>query len=142
MKIFVRLFACIALLAALGAPAFASVRAVIDKSEQRMRVYDGDTLLYDWPASTGLMSSYTPTGTFHPIRFYPGTHASGKYGKNMIWSVYYKGIRAVHGVDDPSDLAALGKWGTSMGCTHLSPTNAKIFYDIAQRQHVTIKIQD
>jgi len=128
----------------LPSAAHAGVKAVIDKSEQTMRVWEGDKLLYIWPASTGKLSAYTPTGTFHPTRFYPGRHTSGKYGGSMIDSVYYKGIRAIHGVDEPEHLAALGKYGTSNGCTHLSPEHARIFYRLASKykhSQVTIVIQ-
>lgn len=127
-----------------ASPASAEVKAVIDKSEQTMRVWESGTLLYTFPASTGKLSAYTPTGTFHPTRFYAGKHISGKYGGSMIDSVYYKGIRAIHGVDEPEHLAALGKYGTSNGCTHLSAENARIFYGLARKykpSQVTIVIQ-
>lgn len=126
-----------------AAPANAAgITAIIDKSKQRMLVYDDWCLRYDWPASTGLLSSYTPSGTFHPVKFAPGVHPSSKYGKNMYWAVYYKGVRAIHGIDNPDDLKKLGVEGSSMGCTHLTPEDAKTFYHMVHgRTDVTIVIQ-
>jgi hypothetical protein len=129
----------------LASPALAGVKAVIDKSTQQMQVWEGDTLLYTWPASTGKKSSYTPTGTFHPYKVSAGKHRSSKYGASMIDSVYYKGTRAIHGVDEPESVALLGVKGSSMGCTHLSAANAKIFYTLVQKHGfsgVTIVIQE
>jgi hypothetical protein len=149
MHIIGRLFAAVFIALALSAsPAYAAVKlkAVIDKSEQRMYVYDGKgTLLHNWCASTGKVSSYSRVGTFRPHRFWPGTHYSSSYGGKMIDSVYYDGNRAVHGVDDPAELEALCKYGTSYGCTHLSAEHANIFYNLVvnlKRSEVQIIVQE
>ena len=135
--------AILALAGALVSPALAhggGVKAVIDKSEQRMQVWKGDTLLYTWPASTGKKSAYTPTGTFYVQRYWAGEHNSSKYGTKMIDTVYYDGTRAIHGIDDPDKLALIGVQGVSMGCTVLSPQHAKIFFDLA-RSHKTSQVK-
>lgn len=128
-------------------PSTAGVKAVIDKSDQLMFVWVDGIFRYVWLASTGKKSAYTPTGQFHPTRFYPGVHQSSKYGSNMYWTVYYevRGVRAVHGVDKLEDLEALGNYGTSYGCTHLTVEHAKLFYDLTQsykRSQVEIIIQE
>src|SRR5689334_21732404 len=75
--------------ALMSAPAAAGVKAVIDKSEQRMYVWENGTLTYTWAASTGKKSTYTPTGTFHPYKQIRH-HISSTYGKPMAFAVYYK----------------------------------------------------
>lgn len=122
----------------------AGVRAIIDKSEQRMYVYVNEKLTHVWLASTGAKSAYTPTGTFHPQSF-DATHVSSIYGDPMPYSVFYKGDRAVHGTVDPEKIPLLGVRGSSMGCTHLSVEDAKTFYQLASKykpRNVTIKIQE
>lgn len=42
-------------------------RIEVDVSEQRMRVYEGDRLIWDWPASTGLPGFPTRYGRFHVL---------------------------------------------------------------------------
>lgn len=147
MKRLLGIVAALALCVGGATPSMAEVTAVVDKSDQLMFVWVDGIFRYAWLASTGEKSTYTPEGNYHPTRFYPGVHKSSKYGDNMYWTVYYevKGVRAVHGVDKPEDLKALGNYGTSYGCVHLSPENAKIFYDLAQahkRSQVKITIQE
>src|SRR3569832_2236314 len=123
-------------------PAQAGVKAVIDKSEQLMYVYENGVLAYPpWDVSTGLKDTYTPTGTFHPYKTY-AHHISATYGKPMVWAVYYKGTRAIHGTDGTED-GKLGK-RASMGCTHTTNEHAKIFFDLAYKYgfaNTTIVIQ-
>jgi hypothetical protein len=109
------------------------IKAVVDKSQQMMHVYDATGReIYTFCASTGKLSSYSRVGTFHPYRFYPGKHYSGSYGGSMIDSVYYDGNRAIHGVDEPKNVEALCKYGTSFGCVHISKENARIFYNLTK----------
>ncbi len=142
MKVRILLF-LVGLLTGLGAtPSLASIRAVIDKSEQRMYVYLDGNLHYTWLASTGKKSTYTPTGTFHPYKRLKH-HISSTYGKPMAWAVYYKGTRAIHGTDGLDD-ALLGS-PASMGCTHITNDQAKIFYGLVEKYGnagVTIVIQE
>lgn len=42
-------------------------RIVVSLAEQRMRVYEGDQLIWDWPVSTGIESSPTYPGTFQVL---------------------------------------------------------------------------
>jgi acyl-CoA synthetase (AMP-forming)/AMP-acid ligase II len=127
------------------AHAATKLKAVIDKSEHQMYVYAGDgKLLYNWPASTG--GGYTPTGTWHVTGFAAGMHKSSKYKTKMYWTVYYEPAdgtarRAVHGISDAANVAALGKSNAGMGCPHLSVDNSKIFYDLAaQYKHSEVVI--
>ena len=135
MKGFLYAVLAVSLGLCLSSPAWAEVkvRAVVDKSEQHVYVYDGKGhLLYSWCASTGKVSSYSRTGTFRPTKYYPGKRFSGSYGGSMIDSVYYDGKRAIHGVDEPANLAALCKYGTSYGCVHVSPENAHTFNQLTK----------
>jgi hypothetical protein len=123
--------ACLSLCA--PAAAAVKIKAVVDKSQQMMHVYDATGReIYTFCASTGKVSSYSRVGTFHPYKFYPGKHYSGSYGGSMIDSVYYDGNRAIHGVDEPKNVEALCKYGTSFGCVHISKENAHTFYNLTK----------
>lgn len=142
----------LALLAVGGALVFSSsahaatkLKAVVDKSEHQMYVYDeAGKLLYQWDASTG--GAYTPTGTWHVTGFSAGMHHSSKYGTRMYWTVYYEPAdgtarRAVHGISDAANVAALGKSSAGMGCVHLSVEDSKTFYNLAaQYKHREVAI--
>src|SRR6186997_2814453 len=49
-------------------PASARILIEIDKSAQRMTVFQDGAQLYAWPVSTGLRSYDTPGGEFTPFR--------------------------------------------------------------------------
>lgn len=136
MKAFLSIMLAILWGLCLSTPTLAAtkIKAVVDKSDQRMYVYDDEgEMLYSFCASTGKVSTYSRVGTFHPQSFRPGKHYSGSYGGSMINSVYYDGARAVHGVEEPENIKALCHYGTSYGCTHLSIGDAKIFFDLAAK---------
>ncbi|MBN2004233.1 MAG: L,D-transpeptidase family protein [Anaerolineae bacterium] len=51
-------------------------KVVINIDEQRMRVYENDALIYDWPVSTGIASSPTHRGVFQALEKHEMAYAS------------------------------------------------------------------
>jgi hypothetical protein len=116
------------------------VKAVVSRSEQRLRVYlnCSSTPTYTWATSTGIKGRSTPTFNTQPSgRFGKIGNSSSKYPGggckpygNMPFAVYFKanGNYAIHGT------CAEGKLGkpASHGCIRISRANAKTFQDIVK----------
>jgi lipoprotein-anchoring transpeptidase ErfK/SrfK len=63
-------------------------RIVISTAEQRMRVYENDALLHDWPVSTGLADSPTYTGEFQILSKEENAYAS----QWDLWMPHFMGV--------------------------------------------------
>ncbi len=63
-------------------------RIEVDVSEQRMRVYKGDRLIWDWPASTGLPGYPTRYGRFHVLDKIPMAYSRPW----KLWMPHWLGI--------------------------------------------------
>jgi LysM repeat protein len=63
-------------------------RIEIDVSEQRMRVYEGDSLIWDWPASTGLPGYPTRYGRFQVLDKIPMAYSRPW----KLWMPHWLGI--------------------------------------------------
>jgi len=115
------------------------VLAKIDISQQRMKVYKGNTLLYNWKVSTGRKGHNTPTGCYCPTSL-ERLHHSRKYNNaRMPFSVFFRSGYAVHGT---KNLSRLGR-RASHGCVRLHTSNAKKFYNLvhkAGRHNTSIRI--
>ena len=115
------------------------VLAKIDISQQRMKVYKGDTLLYNWKVSTGRKGHSTPTGHYRPTSM-ERLHRSRKYNNaRMPYSVFFRSGYAVHGTKSVSRLGRRA----SHGCVRLHTSNAKKFYKLvrkAGRHNTSIRI--
>jgi lipoprotein-anchoring transpeptidase ErfK/SrfK len=110
---------------------------LVDISEQHMYVYDGDTLLYSFIASTGMGNS-TRVGTFSVLNKIPNA-----YGATWnIWmpnwlGIYWSGSlqNGIHALPILSNGATLwaGYLGTpiSYGCIVLNTYDAQVLYDWA-----------
>lgn len=113
--------------------------AKIDISQQRMRVYRGNKLLYNWKVSTGKRGFRTPTGNYKP-KTMEKMHYSRKYNNApMPYSVFFRGGYAVHGT---RSVKRLGR-PASHGCVRLRTSNAKKFYSLirkAGKRNTSIKI--
>ena len=115
-------------------------RIVISTAEQRMRVYENDELLHDWPVSTGLTSSPTYTGHFQVLSKQENAYAS----QWDLWmphfiAVYRAGgdtYNGIHGLPTLSSGRRLweGALGSpaSYGCIILGLQEAEILYDWAE----------
>ena len=115
------------------------VVAKIDISQQRMRVYRGNKLIYNWKVSTGKKGHNTPTGHYKP-KSMEKMHYSRKYNNApMPYSVFFRGGYAVHGTRSVSRLGRRA----SHGCVRLRTSNAKKLYSLIRkvgRHNSSIKI--
>ena len=109
-------------------------------SDQRLRVYAGETLLHDFICSTGIASSPTITGTFQILSKEENAYASSW----DLWMPYFMGIyrsgpdftNGIHGLPTLSSGARLweGYLGrpVSYGCIVVGLDEAAILYEWAE----------
>lgn len=115
-------------------------RIVISVVEQRMRVYENDALLYEWPVSTGMAGSPTYTGEFQILSKEHNAYA----GQWDLWmphfmAVYraggsiYNGIHALPILSNGQRLweGALGS-PASYGCIILGVEEAETLFNWAE----------
>lgn len=115
-------------------------RIVISVAEQRMRVYENDQLLYEWPVSTGISTSPTYTGIFQVLDKEENAYA----GQWDLWMPYflavyraggevYNGIHALPILSSGQRLWA-GLLGSpaSYGCIILGVEEAETLYNWAE----------
>ncbi len=132
----VRLAGAAALVAALAAPAGASVLfpkpasvyAKVSIADQRMEVVinrgDGKKETYSWKVSTGRKGFETPPGQFRPD-YLDELHHSTKYeNAPMPYSVFFNDGIAVHATTETKRLGS----PASHGCVRLDPQNAEVFF--------------
>lgn len=112
----------------LSTTANAGVKAVIDKSEQRMYVSQNGKHLYTWKVSTGKKLSWTRNGTFGIQSLRPNWYSRKYNNAPMPHSVFYDDGRAIHGTDNVERLG----YQDSRGCVRLSRENAKIFFNLVK----------
>ncbi|MBN1953670.1 MAG: peptidoglycan binding domain-containing protein [Anaerolineae bacterium] len=121
-------------------------RIVVSIDEQRMRVYEGDHLRYDWPVSTGIARSPTYTGVFQVLDKEEMAYAS----QWNLWmphflAVYragggvYNGIHALPILSNGQRLweGSLGS-PASFGCIILGIEEAELLYNWADVGVLTI----
>lgn len=107
----------------------ASVVARVDLSTQTMTVTQNGVVKYRWKVSTARPGKLTPTGSWS-AKWLSKNHRSSRYhNAPMPYSVFYSGNYAVHGTNQ---VGRLGRTA-SAGCIRLHPSNAAIFYSLAQR---------
>ena len=110
---------------------------LVDRGDQKMYTYDGDTLVRTYIISTGKDLSPTPRGTFTIYRMTPSRYMQGPIpGINTTyydlpgvpWNLYFtKEGAVVHGAYWHDDFGHQH----SNGCVNLRPTDAKDLYDWA-----------
>jgi L,D-transpeptidase catalytic domain len=110
-------------------------KIVVDRSEQKLSAYDGETLFMDISISTGLELTPTPRGTFSVFKKTPSRYMQGPLPNlpskqyydlpGVPWNLYFThGGAVIHGA----------YWHTSFGtpyshgCVNLSPADAKKLY--------------
>ncbi len=104
-----------------------TLKAVIDLSNQRMTVMNGDEeVLHQWPISSGRSGYHTPNGTYYPQWRSRMWRSKQYYGAPMPYSVFFHRGYAVHGT------YATGLLGrpASHGCIRLSTKNAATFFKL------------
>lgn len=128
--------------AMLPEPIVMNRRIVVSMSEQRVRVYENNTLIWDWLASTGISSSPTWPGVYQIISHEPNAYA----GNWDLWMPNFMGVyRPIPGADftngfhgfptrGGSQLLWTNSLGTRVtyGCILLSDTNVQLLYDWAE----------
>lgn len=112
-------------------------RIIVDRSEQQLYAYDGETLFMSATTSTGLDLTPTPRGTFvvyrkSPTRYMqgpiPGVSAKEYDLPGVPWNLYFTEDGAViHGAYWHNSFGK--KW--SNGCVNLPPPIARTLYDWA-----------
>lgn len=106
------------------------VLALVSVSNQTMRVYYENRLLYQWPVSTAKPGKITPTGRFTP-GFLSKNHRSSRYNNApMPYAIFYDGHYAIHGTDQTDKLGQ----PASRGCVRLHPDNARILFRMVQSE--------
>lgn len=110
-------------------PVLAGVKARIDLSEQRMKVFVNGLYFATWKVSTARRGYHTPTGTFRP-KWLARMHYSKKYHHSpMPYSIFFHYGFAIHGT---YEIKRLGK-PVSHGCIRLHPRHAaKLFALVRQ----------
>lgn len=113
-------------------------RVIIDRSEQKLYAYDGDTMFMDAPISTGLELTPTPRGTFTVFKKTPSRYMQGpipgitntEYDlPGVPWNLYFTNQGAViHGTYWHD---RFGK-PSSNGCVNLNPSDARKLYTWAE----------
>lgn len=112
------------------------VLAKVDLSQQRMKVYRGGKLLYNWPVSTGRAGYRTPTGTWRIHRMHKRYYSRKYDNAPMPYAMFYYRGFAVHGT---SSIKRLGR-PASHGCVRLHPSNAATLFSLVKRNGGTVKV--
>lgn len=118
---------------------FPPKRIEIDISSQRFYAYQGDTLVYNFPTSTGLPGRDTAAGHFKVQSKIPMAYSSIWQLNMPYWlGIYYVGRieNGIHALPIRPDGSVM--WGgllgqkASYGCVILSTQAARIIYDWAE----------
>ena len=105
------------------------ITAHIDLSQQRMKVFKGDSLIHTWRISTARKGYVTPVGNYKP-QFLERMHYSKRYHHSpMPYSIFFRGNFAIHGTNS---IRRLGR-RASHGCVRLHPKNAKKLYTLIRK---------
>ena len=106
-----------------------TIIAVVDKSDQKLHLYENGLKKHSWEVSTARKGKVTPTGTWN-AKWLSKYHKSTIYNNApMPYSIFYNGNFAIHGTDQ------IGRLGTpaSSGCVRLHPENAAVLYAMVEQ---------
>ena len=104
------------------------VRAEIDLSDQRLRVFVDGGLKHEWKVSTARRGYRTPLGSYRPIRLERKWFSRKYHWSPMPYSVFFHGGYAIHGT---TEIKNLGR-PASHGCVRLHPDNAAVLFDLVR----------
>jgi lipoprotein-anchoring transpeptidase ErfK/SrfK len=129
--VFGRLALVVALSFAVSDAALAErVVAQVSVSQQTMKVYHENRLLFEWQVSTAKPGKITPTGNYRP-EFLSRYHKSRRYNNApMPYAIFFHGNYAIHGTDQIKRLGV----PASHGCVRLHPDNARILFRMVQSE--------
>jgi lipoprotein-anchoring transpeptidase ErfK/SrfK len=117
-------------LAIFSGNAEASVKVVIDLSDQTMTVKSGNSFTAKkWKVSTARKGYRTPTGNHTPYLMNERHFSSLYNNAPMPYSIFFKGNYAIHGTDA---LKSLGN-PASHGCVRLHPDNARLLFEMVEQ---------
>ena len=106
-----------------------TIIAVVDKSDQKLHLFESGIKKYTWVVSTARNGKVTPTGTWN-AQWLSKHHKSSIYNNApMPHSIFYNGNFAIHGTDQ------VGRLGTpaSSGCIRLHPENAEVLFAMVEQ---------
>ncbi len=116
--------------AALSGAHAATLVAQVDISTQTMTVTHRGQVKYRWKVSTARSGKVTPVGQW-TAKSLSRNHRSSRYNNApMPFSIFYNGHYAVHGTNQVNRLGR----PASAGCVRLHPNNAKVLFELAQRE--------
>ncbi len=104
-----------------------SVVALVDLSDQTMRLYVEDQLVHVWSVSTGAEGFETPVGAWTGT-WLSRNHWSSQYNSPMPWAVFFFEGYAVHATETTERLGQ----AASHGCVRLQTENARIFFELVE----------
>lgn len=110
-------------------PSFADVRAEIDISDQRLRLFVNGGLKHEWKVSTARRGYHTPVGKYRPIRLERKWFSRKYHWSPMPYSVFFHGGYAIHGTNE---IRNLGR-PASHGCVRLRPENAAVLFNLVRQ---------
>ena len=106
-----------------------TIIAVVDKSDQKLHLYQNGLKKYSWEVSTARKGKVTPTGTWN-AQWLSKHHKSSIYDNApMPYSIFYHGNFAIHGTDQIDRLGM----PASSGCVRLHPENAAVLFAMVER---------
>ena len=123
---FILLFLAVALPAVAQQPATAAKRVEINKTQQMLRAYEGDRLVFQTNVSTGKWDRSTPNGQFTAGEKYRMHYSRLFHNAPMPFSVWVTGNIFIHG------FTYVPGWPASHGCIRLPLTGdnpARRFYE-------------
>lgn len=113
-------------------------RIVVDRSEQKLFAYDGESLFMEADTSTGLALTPTPRGTFTVFKKMPSRYMQGPLPipgsdyydlPGVPWNLYFTSDGAViHGAYWHDSFGSR----YSHGCVNLPPDTARVLYNWAE----------
>ena len=106
-----------------------TIIAVVDKSDQKLHLFENGLKKYTWDVSTARNGKVTPTGKWN-AQWLSKYHKSSIYNNApMPYSIFYDGNFAIHGTDQ------IGRLGTpaSSGCVRLHPENAAVLFAMVEQ---------
>ena len=92
-------------------------RIIIDLSDRRLHLLQGDKVIRTFPVGVGRIATETPRGEFHIINKQP--FPGGPYG--VFWMGLSKPHYGIHGTNDES---SIGKY-VSKGCIRMHNHDVK-----------------
>lgn len=110
-------------------------KIIVDRTQQKLRAYDGDTLFMEVDVSTGLKTTPTPSGTFDVFKKMPSRYMQGPLPNvpgnqyydlpGVPWNLYFtQGGAVIHGAYWHDSFGSR----YSHGCVNLRPVDAKKLY--------------